>query len=589
MAVKAFRLDVVPEISAQLAEILKRMTTAPVKHPAVVGVLDAGLEGTTAFLAMEYVAAETLDVGLRRFAPASLAMAVPMLRQVAEALEAGWAAGMSHGALHPRDIFVLPPAAEHPDAHTVIRVSGFGVTDALEELRIPTPVRRPYTAPERAHFGDRDIRADVYSLGVIAHELLTGRRPTDSLELDAELPEATSPDEALVIRHALSGALAVNAENRFATPMAFVDALAGEVAEPAIEAPAVLLPVEPVEPLSVERDSENRELDSYAPPNVEDPYVDAEPELEGDMGMAPEPQSIWIPEPEPEPTPEPERVPDRSSIAPPTFLGPPLQSDRRDPFQPFIDAPRENAMPRMVGVAAIALLVGTAFGYWLRGPAPAAPDAPHEVNAAAEVTSPSAPVVKDEPIGTDVAVNDPAKAAPAPKPTAAPEAPAAAAAEPDATRGRLLVRSVPGGGTVTINGRGSGTTPAAIRDLPFGTYSVAVSRSGYQRREQRVTISRTVPAREITLELTAVTPTAPAGRASPPGAATGSVLVETRPTGAAVTIDGRSVGTAPVRVPELTPGSHTVRVSLAGHKAVTTTAVVRAGQQTLVRLSLEIQ
>jgi len=47
VAVKAFRLDVVPETSARLAEILKRMAAAPVKHPAVVGILDAGLEGTT--------------------------------------------------------------------------------------------------------------------------------------------------------------------------------------------------------------------------------------------------------------------------------------------------------------------------------------------------------------------------------------------------------------------------------------------------------------------------------------------------------------------------------------------------------------
>ena len=585
MAVKAFRLDVVPEISAQLADILKRMTAAPVKHPAVVGVLDAGLEGTTAFLAMEYVAAETLDVCLRRFAPANLATAVPMLRQVAEALEAGWAAGMGHGALHPRDIFVLPPTAEPPHGHTVVRVSGFGVTDALEELRIPTPVRRPYTAPERAHFGHWDIRADVYSLGVIAHELLTGRRPTDSLELDAELPEVTSPDQAMVIRHALSGALAVNSENRFATPMAFVDALAGEVPEPAVERPAVLLPVEPLEPLSTDLDPANRELDSDGESSVEDPYVEAEAESEGDTEMAPEPQSIWIPEPEPEP--QPERMPARSSVAPPAFLGQPSQSDRREPFQPFIDAPEENAMPRMMGVAAIALLVGTAFGYWLRGPGPA-PGAPLEVNAPPEVPSASVPA-KDEPIGTDVAVNDPAKAAPARGPASTPAAPAAAAAEPVVTRGRLLVRSVPGGGAVTINGRGGGTTPATIRDLPFGTYSVAVSRSGYQRREQRVTISRTVPAREITFELTAVTPSAAAGRPPVRAATTGSVLVQTLPRGAAVSIDGRSVGTAPLLVPELSPGSHAVRVSLAGHKTVTTTAVVRAGQQTLVRLSLEIQ
>jgi hypothetical protein len=72
-------------------------------------------------------------------------------------------------------------------------------------------------------------------------------------------------------------------------------------------------------------------------------------------------------------------------------------------------------------------------------------------------------------------------------------------------------------------------------------------------------------------------------------ATTGSVLIETRPTGATVSIDGKVMGTAPMRVPELSAGSHSVRVSLAGHKTLTTTVVVRAGQQTPLKLSLEIQ
>jgi type II secretory pathway component PulL len=67
------------------------------------------------------------------------------------------------------------------------------------------------------------------------------------------------------------------------------------------------------------------------------------------------------------------------------------------------------------------------------------------------------------------------------------------------------------------------------------------------------------------------------------------VLVETRPAGATVSIDGRVVGKAPMRTSELSPGSHTVKLLLAGHKSVTTTVVVRAGQQTPVRVSLEIR
>jgi serine/threonine protein kinase len=131
VAVKVFRLDVVPEVSARLADALMRLAETPVEHPAVVAVLDAGMEGTTAFLAMEYVAAETLDVTLRRMVPASLETAGPMLRQVADALEAAWSVGIGHGALHPRDIF-LPNASEASQGGVGVRVAGFGVTEALE-------------------------------------------------------------------------------------------------------------------------------------------------------------------------------------------------------------------------------------------------------------------------------------------------------------------------------------------------------------------------------------------------------------------------------------------------------------------------
>ena len=82
-----------------------------IDHPAVVPLVDAGLEGTAAFLAMEYVASETLDVSMRRLAPASIERAMPLLHQIAEALEAAWSAGVGHGSLHPRDVFVLAPAA----------------------------------------------------------------------------------------------------------------------------------------------------------------------------------------------------------------------------------------------------------------------------------------------------------------------------------------------------------------------------------------------------------------------------------------------------------------------------------------------
>ena len=95
-----------------------------------------GSKGTVAYRAEEYVAAESLDVAMRHYAPASLDQALPFLTQLAGAIDFARAAGVGHGALHLRDVFVTPEEA---------RASGFGVVEALERVGLRAPVRRPYT------------------------------------------------------------------------------------------------------------------------------------------------------------------------------------------------------------------------------------------------------------------------------------------------------------------------------------------------------------------------------------------------------------------------------------------------------------
>ncbi len=532
VAVKAFRLDVVPEVTSKLADALRRFAATPIEHEAVVAALGAGLEGTTAFLASEYVVAETFDVSLRHLAPARIETALPLLHQLADAIEAAWASGVGHGALHPRDIFVLTAARDNSPGATRLRVAGFGVVPALESLRIGAPIRRPYTAPERVEGGAWDIRADVYSLAVIAHELLTGRRPGGADEQASALTTGTSDDLRVAIRQALSGGLAADPGLRFATPAAFVEAL-----------------------------TTGAEVGPVVIPRGHTPSF---------LDVAPEPEVTSTIEPAARDEPVP------ALVAPVAAL-PGAMSFRpkalRRPSLPDLAAWSDAAPSRGRGlIAAIVIasaLAGTGLGYWLRGPA--ATQGP-----AAQATPSTRP---DRATDTDVlvaATGTPGAAAAVTAPAVTPPAPAA-----DVRRGRLLVRSIPAGALVSVNGRARGTTPATIRNLPFGTYNIAVSRSGYQRRAQRVTVSKGAPARDITVELVSAAALAPV-------AITGAVYVETRPAGASVSIDGRSVGTAPMRVPELAPGPHRISVDMAGHKSVTTTAVVRAGQQTLIRLSLEI-
>src|SRR3954467_6606044 len=76
VAVKGFRLDVIPEQAQALADELAHAAEAELIHPSIVEPIAAGIEGTVAYRAEEYVAAESPDVALRHYAPASLDLSI---------------------------------------------------------------------------------------------------------------------------------------------------------------------------------------------------------------------------------------------------------------------------------------------------------------------------------------------------------------------------------------------------------------------------------------------------------------------------------------------------------------------------------
>ncbi|MGE5816125.1 MAG: protein kinase domain-containing protein, partial [Acidobacteriota bacterium] len=247
VAVKAFRLDITPEQARDLAGQLQRVADAGLDHPSIVRTLGAGVEGSLAYSASEYVAAESLDIALRHYAPASLEMVLPFITQLAGAVDFARTAGIGHGALHPRDVFVTPDDA---------RATGFGVVQALEAIGLRAPVRRPYSAPERVDGGRWDVTADVYSLGAIAFELLTARRPVGSEvgalggnagpyaeEMARVISRALSDDPAGRYPSALAFAAALEASSRGERTISATE----EVRTVAGTAPVPIAPGEPAE------------------------------------------------------------------------------------------------------------------------------------------------------------------------------------------------------------------------------------------------------------------------------------------------------------------------------------------------------
>ena len=278
VAVKVFRLDITPEQAQALADELARAPEAGLFHPSIVEPIAAGVQGTVAYRAEEYIPAESLDVAMRHYAPATPDKVLPFITQLAGALDFARAAGVGHGALHPRDIFVTPDEA---------RVTGFGVVDALERVGLRAPVRRPYTPPERVAGEEWGTPADVFSLAAIAFEMLTARRPPGIGGEIGALKDASVGPHADFLRAVLAKAMHERPESRYPTALAFAAALEaaargeGIAAMPQPVAPVVAAPaVIPVDDIAAERDEDEAhwKLTQQEQQSSEDEAIEAQPD-----------------------------------------------------------------------------------------------------------------------------------------------------------------------------------------------------------------------------------------------------------------------------------------------------------------------
>jgi PEGA domain len=173
----------------------------------------------------------------------------------------------------------------------------------------------------------------------------------------------------------------------------------------------------------------------------------------------------------------------------------------------------------------------------------------------------------------------------------------------------MLITSTPPQASVTVNGRWRGRTPLTVNGLKFGEYNVRVVAPGFAVGREDLTLSASEPSRNVAIRLqrdvAAAAPQTPPVRprlrpgvpvrdgVEPPARPalrtpfTGSVYVDSRPRGARIVIDGKEVGTTPARIPEVTIGSHVVRLELPQHRAWTVATRVAAGEETRVTGSLE--
>lgn len=214
---------------------------------------------------------------------------------------------------------------------------------------------------------------------------------------------------------------------------------------------------------------------------------------------------------------------------------------------------------------------------------------PATLSTEGQVQQPSGPppaVGEGKPAGGPP--TSPASPSPAVTPAPAPAAPAT---------GRLTVNSTPRGAGVSIDKQWRGRTPLTLTDLPLGRHEVRVVQDGYAVSRQEVTLSSGTPNRTLSIQLkrdarkpagNAATTRKPSpAKPAAPQSFVGEIYVDSRPRGARVFLDGKMVGVTPIRIPDVTIGSHVIRLQLDAHRDFTTSTRVVAGEERRVTGSLD--
>ncbi len=150
------------------------LTTArAIRHKNICGMFDLGEEKGQHYITMEYVSGGDLKRFIRRAAPLNIARTVFIAKQICEGLEEAHSLGIVHRDLKPNNIMIDDNGnARIMDFGIARTVKGKGITGS--GVMIGTP---EYMSPEQFEAKEVDQQSDIYSLGIILYEMLTGRLP----------------------------------------------------------------------------------------------------------------------------------------------------------------------------------------------------------------------------------------------------------------------------------------------------------------------------------------------------------------------------------------------------------------------------
>ncbi len=209
-------------------EFLKRFSVesqaaAGLSHNNIVSVYDVGVQGEIHYIVMEYVEGITLKAYLKENGPLSWEQAIDFATQIASAMQHAHRKGIVHRDIKPQNILVTKDE--------VLKVTDFGIARAVSSFTMKVDDNSMgtahYCSPEQARGGYTDEKSDIYSLGVVMYEMVTGKLPFEgdssvSVALKHIQEEPVSPRDLLPelpesVEHIILKAMRKISSERFAT------------------------------------------------------------------------------------------------------------------------------------------------------------------------------------------------------------------------------------------------------------------------------------------------------------------------------------------------------------------------------------
>ncbi|HSF16865.1 MAG TPA: TonB family protein [Vicinamibacteria bacterium] len=534
VAVKTLRLDVPPG-SQDHRDFLERFSTEAktagrLSHSNIVTLYDVGhIQDQIPWLAMEYVEGQTVAAILesQRLKPE---LVIGLVSQIASALDYAHREGVVHRDIKPSNVIV--------HGGEKVKVTDFGIASFVNAERnhsgftMGTP---SYMSPEQAMGEDLDGKTDIFSLGVVAFEMLSGQQPFPGNNVTSILyklvhSDPIHPDGLEVLgllphkwHEVFARVLAKDPDSRYPNASEFVSDLELCLGSwfGALEGETVIVR----DGSGFQNDYETK-VDSPAASD-EDPTVVASPdvtattmaggEYHGSFGAT---SRFTAPPASSEPTrydgPPPGEILARSDPTPPS----------RKERDSAAGVGRTASWKRSVALAAAGALL-----IWL-------------------VTLLTRPDGSTGAVGSD-GIDSPAELV--------------------ADKGSLRVFTDPEGALVLVDGVEQGETPLEVVELPLGEHEVEIRLDGYLPAQ--VTAQMTPRAPGATFDLALESKPKPQPAPSP-----AFVRIDSQPQGAAVEIDGAPKGHTPLERVRVSAGKRVVRLLLEGYLPWEDSIVAHAGR-----------